>query len=163
LSESRTITIPVTYNYHMDRIYPIEAEQALHLARLGLFPECFEASDDLAKDWMEKHNDELCDIIDARQLPYRPLTPEEEKHDIEVKAGRLKEPMIRPVGPDQVQKKKLQRLVRKVPKDPDSPVAQTETAAEAPRGRKPMSAEARAAAGERLKAARAAKKQKAAV
>jgi len=142
------IAIPQTYNYHREHEYEIQEEQILHLARVGLFPEYFDAADDLARDWLDKHNDQLCDIVDARVLPFRPFTKEEQAHDLLVRQGKLDEPMTLPVGPDPVKRINLKRLVRK----------SAAPAPEAPKGRKPMSPEAKQAMLDRLAKARAAKK-----
>ena len=72
---------PITHNYRRERIYDIDEAQLRRLTAIGLFPEVFEYGDEAAAAWVEAHNDELCDIVDARVLPYRKLTAEEEAND----------------------------------------------------------------------------------
>jgi hypothetical protein len=165
---------PETHNYRRERIYDVDESTLRRLTAIGLFPEIFEYADEAAQRWVEGHNDELCDIVDSRELPYRKLTPEEEANDRMVaKTGEGKYTL--PHGVVALTRPKLVRkgktLAETVADPGAAPIMETsrpisltrkEPAAPAPApaksGRKPMSAEARKAAGERLAAARAKKK-----
>ena len=168
---------PITHNYRRERIYDISEAQLRRLKAIGLFPEFFEFADDgVAQAWVEAHNDELCDIVDARVLPYRKLTPEEEENDRLVALGKKEGKFTLPHG---VIAKSRPALIRRgrtaaqtvIDPNREAPAAggpielirkekPAKVADPAPvkGGRKPMSAEARKAAGERLAAARAKKK-----
>ena len=168
---------PITHNYRRERIYDIDEAQLRRLTAIGLFPEVFEYGDEAAAAWVEAHNDELCDIVDARVLPYRKLTAEEEANDrLVAKTGEGK--FTLPHGVVAISRPKLIRkghhgcqdlrggnraarghgpITLTRPERPAAPAARPAPAAK--KGtRKPMSAEARKAAGERLAAARAKKK-----
>ena len=187
---------PITHNYRRERIYDIDEAQLRRLTAIGLFPEVFEYGDEAAAAWVEAHNDELCDIVDARVLPYRKLTSEEEANDrLVAKTGEgkftLPHGVVAISRPTLMRKKKTTEEViagqdqltyeasgpiTLKRKDADIPNRETrEAMASLERGegvtpkhpkpvaqkkgtRKPMSAEARKAAGERLAAARAKKK-----
>jgi hypothetical protein len=127
---------------------------------------------------VDSHNDELCDIVDARVLPYRKLTAEEEANDrLVAKTGEgkftLPHGVVAITRPTLMRKKKTTEeviagqdqltyeasgpITLTRPERPAAPTARPTPAAK--KGtRKPMSAEARKAAGERLAAARAKKK-----
>lgn len=64
--------VPIRHNYRRDRTYDIDEMQLKRLTSLGFFPELFEYGDDGARQWVELHNDELCDIVDARSFPPTP-------------------------------------------------------------------------------------------
>ena len=173
---------PVTHNYRRDRVYEVNETELKRLAAIALFPEIFEYADEETARHVEDGplNDELCDIVDARVLPFRKLTPAEEANDRLVdKTGEgtytLPHGIIAMTRPRLVRKGRTLgdalagkedefeqrsgeiKLQRKAPAT--SPVAPATSAAPAKKsGRKPMSAEARKAAGERLAAARAKKK-----
>ena len=182
LSNLSRLGTPITHNYRRERVYDISEAQLRRLTAIGLFPECFEFADDgVAQAWVEAHNDELCDIVDARVLPYRKLTPEEEENDRLIALGKKEGKFTLPHG---VIAKSRPALIRRgrtaaqtvIDPNREAPAAggpielirkekPAEVAAPAPakpaekkNGRKPMSAEARKAAGERLAAARAKKK-----
>jgi hypothetical protein len=174
---------PITHNYRRERIYDIDEAQLRRLTAIGLFPEVFEYGDEAAAAWVEAHNDELCDIVDARVLPYRKLTAEEEANDrLVAKTGEGKFTLphgvvaiTRPTlmrnkktteeviaGQDQLTYEASGPITLTRPEKPAAPAARPAPAAK--KGtRKPMSAEARKEAGERLAAARAKKKEKATV
>ena len=167
---------PITHNYRRERIYDIDEAQLRRLTAIGLFPEVFEYGDEAAAAWVEAHNDELCDIVDARVLPYRKLTAEEEANDrLVAKTGEGKYTL--PHGVVAISRPKLIRRGTTIAKTseegnvqsvsgpitltrPERPAAPTArpTPAAKKGTRKPMSAEARKAAGERLAADRAKKK-----
>ena len=74
--------VPIRYAFRLTRqasAGPYEIGEALlrQLTAHGLFPEFFQYADDQARDWVEAHNDELCDIVDNRVLPFRRLTAED--------------------------------------------------------------------------------------
>lgn len=170
--------VPIRFGYKRGIVYDsddpkgyITEAQLFHLTRVGLFPEFFSYADDLARVWVDQHNDELCDIVDARGLPYRKLTPEEEQNDEDVLRGRKAGKFTLARGPVEMARVKLVRKGKPVAQafldGTPSPLLPEEinridlkrkaAVPLPPRGRKPMSAEARAAASERLKAARAKK------
>jgi hypothetical protein len=164
--------VPITHNYLRGKEYEIDEKQLRRLTSISLFPEFFAYADDLARVWVDQHNDELCDIVDARKLPYRKLTAEEEANDRAVaKTGQGEYTL--PHGPVSIYKPKLVRkgqsvadaFSKGIPSPlvaaPESVSLQRKAPVEPKKnGRKPMSAEARKAAGERLAAARAKKREK---
>lgn len=64
--------VPIRFNYRRDRSYDIDENQLKRLTSLGFFPELFDYGDDAARQWVEMHNDELCDIVDNRSFPPTP-------------------------------------------------------------------------------------------
>ncbi len=166
--------IPVRHGYKSQvhgrfEPYDIDEHMLKCLTATGLFPECFEFADDAARNYVESHNDELCDIVDNRVLPYRKLTPEEERNDLDIQRGRKEGEYTLPHGTIEANAPRLVRrgktLVERttgetLAEGDKSPIQlqRKGKAAEKPAtGRKPMSEEARKAAGERLAKARAAK------
>lgn len=164
---------PITHNYRVERIYDINEETLKRLTAIGLFPEFFEFGDEAATAYVDSHNDELCDIVDARVLPYRKLTPEEEANDrLVAKTGEGKYTL--PHGVVAISRPKLIRRGKvadsKAPEGEKGTVRgpislergkgtpEKPPVTSAKTGRKPMSAENRKKAGERLAAARQAKK-----
>jgi hypothetical protein len=113
------------------------------------FLECFRTGEDLAVEWMDKHNDQLCDIVDAKVEQLR-------KHPVPMGTIDPTRMTLRRKGKSAAETladgktTSTSDIVETGEKTVLRPRAQTSK----PTGRKPMSAEARAAAGARLKAAR---------
>jgi hypothetical protein len=152
----QTIYIPITYNYHRERVYDIDETQVFHLIRVGLFPEYFGPADDLTKDWVERNNDRIFAAVDKRELPYRKMTAEEEENDLLIRQGKKEGKYTLPQGPDTSRRIVIRPKIQRKG-DPASSDVQDPALVEAP-VRKGMSPEARKAAGERLAKARAAKR-----
>ena len=170
--------IPIRYAFRLTRqasAGPYEISETLlrQLTAHGLFPEFFQYADDTAKAWVEAHNDELCDIVDARVLPFRKLTNEEEKNDLDIQRGRKEGEYTLPHGTVDAQLPKLVRRGKTLAERAEGRDVQLVTGEDIqlqrkgpakakadpvkPAGRKPMSEANRKAAGERLAKARAAK------
>lgn len=109
------------------------------------FLDCFRSADDFARDYIEKHNDDLLDIVEAKVQYLRDHPPvigtaEPTKLRLHARSGKPVEGEPTPEAPKVGEKQELRpRAI----------------------GRPPMSAEARAAAGARLKAAREKKRAEA--
>jgi hypothetical protein len=168
--------VPIRYAFRLARQasagpYEISEDLLKQLTAHALFPEFFQYADDTAKAWVEAHNDELCDIVDNRKLPYRKLTAAEEQNDLDIQRGRKEGEFTLPHGTVDAS---LPKLVRKgrtlterttggtVPLVEGENINLQRKTAKAPEptkpsGRKPMSDANRKAAGERLAKARAAK------